>query len=117
MLELHGHRGYAWSEPPFWQCNLSACPMWLQASILHRLVSDATPQSERKELRQKSTHLVPSALWGFFGGYTDYGSSTLAVGVDSLHADDLGVYLKLVRFIADVLGSLPGGGWSGLLLT
>jgi hypothetical protein len=54
---------------------------------------------------QFSTNCVPSPLWGFRFGDTNWGSSTLASLYESLHDADLGVFLYLVNSIKAYLSS------------
>eukprot|EP00955_Chlamydomonas_euryale_P051650 354912-Chlamydomonas_euryale.AAC.1 len=54
-------------------------------------------------LATMSTHAVRPGLWGFAGGDTDFGTSTLAFGHDSLHVEDSGVFKYLINRVADFL--------------
>jgi hypothetical protein len=50
-----------------------------------------------------SIHPVPSGVWGFCDGDTPQGSSTYAFGFDSLHVDDLGVFVDIIKSVRPYL--------------
>ncbi len=55
-----------------------------------------------------STHPVASGIWGFHDCCDGYGSSTLCVAYDTMHNEDLGVFLYLVKGISERVGALGG---------
>lgn len=63
-----------------------------------KVVSSAPTQAERRTLsKQKSTHPVPSCLWGFHHQRKGYGTSTWCVGYETMHNEDLGVWETIIE--------------------
>jgi len=82
----------------------------LQARI-YESVSQAPTTAARDALcKQYSTHNVLSGYFGFADQAEGYGSITHALGGESLHNDDLGVWPKLCTGISAVLKAKRGGG-------
>lgn len=48
-------------------------------------------------LTDNSFHPVPSGLWGFCEGDQDEGSASWAFAGDSMHNEDLGVFLYIIK--------------------
>ena len=60
-------------------------------------------QVARSVAQTLPVHPVPSGLWGFEWGPTDWGSSTRVCHIDGMHSDDIGVFLYIVQSIPLVL--------------
>lgn len=55
-------------------------------------------KAERSQLlKDNSIHPVPSGLWGFKHCDTKTGSSSWVFASDSMHNEDLGVFLYIIR--------------------
>ena len=80
-----------------------------QASIFESVRRAPTAAAREALCRQYSTHNVLSGYFGFADQAEGYGSITHALGGESLHNDDLGVWPKLCTGISAVLKAKQGG--------
>ena len=56
-----------------------------------------TPKDQSMYCKENSFHPIESGLWGFCDGDTDQGSSSWAFASDSMHNEDLGVFLYIIK--------------------
>lgn len=80
-----------------------------QRKVLHCLLTTNSKTEMEKLSAEYSTHPVPSGIWGFADSYSGYGTSTQAVAYDTMHNEDLGVFLHLVKGVSDKVQAGPNG--------
>ena len=70
-------------------------------SYCKKLLKDAnqlpTQTARNKFCQENSFHPIESGLWGFCDGDTATGSSSWAFASDSMHNEDLGVFLYIIK--------------------
>lgn len=68
-------------------------------ALLQRYHDQTTIKAKRELTAEYSFHPVPSGLWDFAGGETEDCSASWAFTSDTLHNEDLGVFLYIIRVI------------------
>lgn len=75
----------------------------MQKEVCAQLKAASTTGQRVAISRDESTHAVDSGVWGFQDSEAGFGSSTHAVGLDSMHNDDLGVFEYIIEAVPKYL--------------
>lgn len=66
------------------------------SQLVQRAKGECTATARNELCKRLSFHPVECGLWGFAEGTTDMGSSSWVYAFDTLHNDDLGVFVYII---------------------